>query len=304
MKKKIPLIIISAVFSIVLWGSITLSGEYYSDVNVPIKISGYSDEFTIATNLPETITIKLRGQGWKLFSVNIGKDVVYDISVKNDTGRMQINLMDYLTDNRWMLSELSIIDILPHSISLSIERKIRKRIAVIPDMVLDFKEGYGLANPVVIEPDSITIEGPQSLIDSLSELTTNKIKLSSLDKKTTKTIDFIKLPGSSYKSRYVTVKLDIQRIVDNQFDDIPVQVLNVPPDRDVILLPNKISCNIRGGIEILGKLSLENFSAIVHYRDVVLDTIGTVTPNVTVPDNTLLQFVKPERLRYVIKKFK
>jgi len=303
-KKKIPLIIISAVFSIILWGSISLSDEYYANVSVPLKISDYPSELTIGTALPEFVTIKLRGQGWKLFSVNIGKDVAYNIPVGSDTGKQEIKLMDYLTDNRWMLSELSIMDILPHTISFTIEKKIKKLVAVVPDLVLDYKAGYGLATPVELVPDSVTIEGPQSLVDSLNELTTNIIKLSSLDKKTIKTIDFVKLPGTSYHSKFVTVNLDVQRIVDNQFDDIPVQVLNVPPDRDVILLPNKVSCSIHGGIEILGKLNANDFSAFVYYRDVVLDTLGSVVANINYPVNTELQFVKPERLRYVIKKFR
>jgi hypothetical protein len=212
--------------------------------------------------------------------------------------------MDYLTDNRWMLSELSIMDILPHSISFNIERKLTKKVSIIPDLVLDFKVGYGLASPVELEPDSITIEGPQSLIDSLNEMVTKTIKLSSLDKKTIKTIDFILLPGTTYKTKFVTVDLNVQRIVDNQFDDIPVKVLNVPPDRDVILLRNKVSCSVRGGIEILGKLDPDKFSAFVYYRDVVLDSVGSVLPTINLPENTILQFVKPERLRYVIKKYR
>ena len=98
--------------------------------------------------------------------------------------------------------------------------------------------------------------------------------------------------------------MDVQRIVDKQFDDINVEVLDVPPDRDVILLPNKISCSVRGGIRILGKLEKEQFRAFVFYRDVVLDTLGSVVPKIEIPTNTELMFIKPEHLRYVIKTFR
>jgi YbbR domain-containing protein len=303
-KKNIPLIIISAIFSIILWGSITLSEDYYANVSVPLKITDYRNDYAISTELPEYITIKVRGQGWKLFSVNIGKDVAYNISAGKETGIHEVKLIDYLTDNRWMLSELSIMDILPHTISFSIEKKITKKIPVTPDLILDFKAGYGLASPVKIDPDSIIVNGPKSLIDSLTELSSNTIKLSSLDKKTIKTIDFVKLPGTTYETNFVTIDLDVQRMVDHQFDDLDVEVLNIPPDRVVILLPNKVSCSVRGGIEILGKLGADQFRAFVYYRDVVLDSIGSVIPKVDLPKNTTLRFLKPERLRYVIKKFK
>jgi hypothetical protein len=130
------------------------------------------------------------------------------------------------------------------------------------------------------------------------------MELNSLDKLTRKNIEFAYLTGTTFGKRFVSVSLDIQRIVDKQFDDIIVEVLDVPPDRDVILLPNKISCNVRGGIEILGKLEINQFKAFVFYRDVVLDTLGNVIPHIEHPSNTTIKYIKPERLRYIIKKFR
>jgi hypothetical protein len=303
-KKNIPLIIISAVFAIILWGSITLSEEYYANVEIPLKLTDFSDKYAISTELPKLITIKLRGQGWKLFSVNVGKDVSYNVSVNNEIGNQQVALMDYLTDNRWVLSEMSVIDIIPEKVAFSIEEKLTKRVSIVPELIIDFKAGYGLAMPVKLEPDSVTITGPWSLVDSLSSVNTNIIKLSSLDKMISKTIDFVKLPGTTFEKNFTTVHLDVQRIIDNQFDDIAVEILNVPPDRNVILLPNKVSFSVRGGIEILGKLDKDMFKAFVLYRDVVLDSLGSVIPRIELPENTELRFVKPERLRYVIKKFR
>jgi len=303
-KKKIPLLIISIAFSVIIWGTISLSEEYYANVNVPLRVVGYPNGYTIGNEIPENITIKLRGIGWKLFSVNIGKDVTYNISVNGDSGFKQIKLMDHLTDNRWMLSELDIIDIVPNSLSFSIERRVKRKLPIVADLSLDFKVGYGLAKDVVVEPDSVVIDGPQSVVNSLTEIKTKEIRLSSLDKLTIKNIGFIYLPGTSYGTRFVSVNLDIQRIVDKQFDDIDVEVLDVPPDRAVILLPNKISCNVRGGIEILGKLEKDQFRAFVFYRDVVLDTLGNVIPHIEHPVNTTLKYIKPEGLRYIIKKFR
>jgi hypothetical protein len=303
-KNKIPLLIISIAFSVIIWGTISLSEEYYANVNVPLRVVGFPNGFSIGSEIPENITIKLRGIGWKLFAVNIGKDVTYNISVSGDSGFVQIKLMDHLTDNRWMLSELDIIDIVPNSLSFSIERRIKKKLPIVADLNLEFKAGYGLAKQVVLEPDSVVIDGPQSVVNSLTEIKTKEIKLSSLDKLIIKNISFIYLPGTSYGTKFVSVNLDVQRIVDKQFDDINVEVLDVPPDRDVILLPNKISCNVRGGIEILGKLEKNQFRVFVFYRDVVLDTLGNVIPHIELPVNTTLKYIKPERLRYIIKKFR
>ncbi len=304
MKKKFPIILISIIFSIILWGTISLSELYYSNIFIPLRIVDLPEGYTTATDLPKEITIKLKGEGWNLFSLNIGKDVTYNVSVNEDSGLIDIKLSDYLSDNGWVLSEFDIIDIIPGSISCLIDRKIEKKIRVVADLHLDFKAGYGLAKQVELLPDSVIVNGPRSIISSLKELKTKKIKLSSLNKKIVKNIGFTELPGSVFLTKFVSVTFDVQRIVDKQFDDIIVKVLNVPPDRDVVLLPNKIALGVRGGIDILGKLKNEQFETFISYRDVVLDTLGNVIPKIKLPDNTNLVYIKPERLRYVIKKYR
>jgi len=303
-KKKIPIIAVAIIFSIILWGTISLSEEYYSDVEIPLKITDFPKGYTISSEIPERMTIKLKGFGWKLFSLNVGQDVSYNISVKGDSGFINIKLIDYLTDNRWVISELEVIDIIPGSLSFLVERRTEKQVPIVANLNLDFKAGYGLATDIEIKPDSVLVNGPISVINSLTELQTKEIVLSSLDKKTIENTGFIDLPGSIYGTDFVTVTLDIQRIVDKQFDEIIVEVLDVPPDRDVVLLPNKVSFGVRGGIDILGKLDKGQFEAFVFYRHVVLDTLGNVIPQVRLPENTNLIYLKPERLRYVIKKFR
>ena len=304
MKKKIPLILISILFSVIIWGTISLSEEYYENVDVPLQITDLPANYTIGKGVPQNVTLKLSGEGWKLLSVNIGKDVSFNVSVKGDSGLKKIKLKDFLADNRWMLSELNIMDIIPETISFSVEKKVSKKVPIVADLILNFKAGFGLGKPVELEPDSVLVTGPQSIVGPLKEIETQPVKLSSLDKATIKNIGFVNLTGTTYETKFVTINMDVQRIVDEQFDDINVEVLDVPPDRDVILLPNKISCSVRGGIGILGKLQKDQFRAYVFYRDVILDTLGSVVPKIEIPSNTELQFIKPEHLRYVIKTFR
>ena len=117
MKKKIPIIVVAIVFSIILWGSISLSDAYYSNIEIPLKLIDFPKDYALSSEIPERATIKVKGAGWKLFSLNVGQDVSYVVSVNGDSGFISANLIDYLTDNRWVVSELEVIDINPSSIS-------------------------------------------------------------------------------------------------------------------------------------------------------------------------------------------
>jgi hypothetical protein len=107
----------------------------------------------------------------------------------------------------------------------------------------------------------------------------------------------------TYKDDAVIVSIDVQRIVEKSFDNLLVHIVDIPKDRNVVLLPNRVYISLRGGIEVLGKIDTAQFNAYVNYREVVMDTVGSIIPHIDIPENTSLIFIKPEHLRYIIKKF-
>jgi len=109
--------------------------------------------------------------------------------------------------------------------------------------------------------------------------------------------------GFNFSINLIAVVLDVQKIVDKQFEDITVEVIDIPSRKEVVLLPNKIGFNVRGGIEILGKLKQDQFRAYIRYQSLVQDTTGSVTPVLEMPKNVILQYLKPDKLRYVIRSF-
>ncbi len=303
MKKNLHVVIISVLFSIILWVSITLSNDFYATIDIPLKIVDFPQGYTTGTPLPDKVSIKIKGKGWKLIAVKLGSESDYVISAAGDSGKESVNLYNYLVENQWLSSDVEVIDILPDTLTFYVERIINRRLPVDPNLILNFKPGYGIAAPITVFPDSIIVYGPKSYVSKLTTVPTQSHEFDNLDERTVEHIPLKNLRGMTYQFSSVTVNLDVQRIVDKNFDGIPVNVHDVPRDRDVVLLPNRLTLGIRGGIEILGKLDTSDFNAYVNYSEVVLDTLGSIIPHITIPENTTLIYTKPERLRYIIKKF-
>ncbi len=303
MKKNLHIVIIAIVFSSILWISITLSEEYYSTYKIPINIINAPSGYTLASDLSENISVKIKGIGWRLTGINLGSETVYNISARNDSGKIITNVYSNLIENPWLSSDLEVIEISPDTISFMIERIISKKLPVVTKTDITFKAGFGLASKIKIAPDSVVVYGPKSRIEKMDSIKTNTIVLSLLDNYTKVNADFV---NGLYKTDIagVEVRLDVQRIVDKNIDDIKVEVIDVPKDRDVVLLPNTISCLVKGGINVLGKITAQDFKAFVYYHDVLLDTLGSVGPTIEHPENVELLSRKPDRIRYIIKKFK
>jgi YbbR domain-containing protein len=302
-RKKLNIFIASVIFAIILWGSISLSDIFYTNVDVKLTLTNFPQGYTTGSPLPEKIQLRVKGQGWRLVSINVGPETEFRVSVGGDSGRINISLYNYIESNRWLLYDVEIINILPDSIRFFVERIISKKLPVNSGLELEFKPGYGLASNIIFKPDSVVVTGPFSLLRKMNQIKTVDKSLSPLDSRTEIEVNLPRMNGFVYNVNLIEVILDIQRIVDKQFDNIEVNVLDIPPRKEVVLLPNKIGFNVRGGIEILGKLKPEQFRAFVRYQSLVQDTTGSVTPILEMPKNVTLQFVKPDRLRYIIRSF-
>lgn len=303
MRKKINIFIASLIFAAILWGSISLSGIYYTNIDVKLALINLPQGYTTGSKLPDKLNVRVKGQGWKLLSINVGPETVFRVVLDRDSGNYNINLTKYLETNRSLFSDLEIIKINPDSINFFVEKIITKKLQVISGLDLDFKPGYGLASEIIFNPDSVVVSGPLSYLRRMNAISTDSKSLTALDSKTETEISLPKLQGFSFSSNVVDTKIDVQRIVDKQFDEIVVEVIDMPAGKDVVLLPNKISIQVRGGIEILGKLKPDQFKAYVKYQTLVQDTIGSVEPEISLPKNVTLQFTKPDRLRYIIRSF-
>jgi hypothetical protein len=302
MKKNLHIIILSVIFSIILWISISLSNDYYATVNVPVKLINLPRGYSTASMIPENISVKLKGKGWKLLGVNLTAKSDYNISVE-DSGKVSVNLYNYLAENQWLTTDIDVIDISPDSLTFLIEKDYMKKVEIISNLNLNFKPGYGLATPLTVFPESTTIYGPGSVVKNQSTVFTSRMKFVDLDNPTVDYVPLENLPGVIYKDKEVKVTMNVQKIVDKVFDNVLVQIIDLPVDRDVVLLPNRISVSLKAGIDILGKMEKDDIKAYINYKDVVLDTLGSVNPKIELPHNTSLEYIKPERLRYIIKKF-
>jgi hypothetical protein len=303
MKKNAKILTIALFFSAILWASVSLSSDYFTNYTIPVRIIDFPEGYISGTTHPQNVSIRLRGNGWKLIAVNLGSNPEYIVSAGGDSGRKTVNLYNFLHENQWLTSDIEVIDIYPDTMTFYVEKITSKSIKIEPSFNLDFKPGYGLASSVNVLPESTIVYGPQSLVRTLNVIRTEEIMVNNLDSKTEKRVSLQEYPGMTYENDVVSVMLDVQRIVDKNFEELHVDVIDIPGDRDVVLIPNKVNIGIRGGIDILGRISHEDIRVFVNYRDVVLDTLGGISPIVRLPENTQLLFVKPENLRYVIKKF-
>jgi len=303
MNNKINIIVLSVVFSFIIWISITLSEQFFTSYNFNIKVVDFPNGYTSGNLNAQNLSVKLKAKGWQLITLNLAGQLDYYISANKDSGRIVVDPFNDIMENSWITSGISIVDITPRNLEFNVERIIAKKVKVEADIDISFKDGYNLATPIFIYPDSVVVYGPQSMINKTSSIKTKSVEIKNADQQEVLITELEKNFGFETDQQHVQLKLNIQRIVENTFDNIKVVINDIPKDRDVVLIPNNISCGLRGGINILGKIGPSDITASLDYKDIILDTLESLLPKVTIPKHTQIIFTKPERLKYIIKKF-
>lgn len=303
MKKNIYVIIVAFIFSIILWVSISLSNDYYATLEVPVKLVDFPHGFSTGSRIPRMISIKLKGKGWKLVSIYLSGESNFIVPVGYETGKRNINLYNYISENTWLSTEDEVVNIAPDTISFFIERAFAKKLKIVPKLNINFQKDYGLASRVILSPDSTLVYGPFSYLNKLDSVETEIVSIENLQAKVAKKVSLVRIPGMRFQDNSVNISLDVQKIVEKNFNNVPVKVIDAPMDREVVLFPNQISISLRGGVDILGRIDSTQLAAYVNYRDIVADSLGSVIPEVIIPENSSLIFTNPERLKYIIKKF-
>jgi hypothetical protein len=303
MKSKINIIVLSVLFSVLIWSSVTLSDQFFTSMDFNVKVVNEPAGYTCGYISPETITLKLKAKGWQLLSLSLGTQSDYLVSADNDSGLIKIDPILEIDENTWLSGGLSITEISPRQVSLKVEKLKFKKLKIEAQTDLTFGDEYGLATPVKIYPDSILVAGPSSVLDSTSTIKTKLVRLSSLDNKIKIVVDIEEPIGFKLEQNKAELTFDVQRIVEKSFENIKVKIEGLPIDRDVVLIPNNINCSLRGGINILGKINPGEIKASIDYREIVYDSLGSVQPRIALPENTQLVFIKPVRLNYIIKTF-
>lgn len=303
MKRKGITILLIALFATILWGFVSLSEEYFYKIKTKLRFTDLPEGYGIASVTSDEIEISLRGKGMDLFAITLGPTRTFDIPLEASTEEQEILLKNLLDYNAWLTSNLKIDEFSPSAINFKLDKVTSKLVPVEPNILINYKEGSGLTSEINISPDSITVSGPESIIEKIAKVETNLKEFDDVNGIIKEKISLLKIDKVIFDKTELDINFEAQQIVDKVFKSIPVETQNVPKSRELQLFPGRVDVVLRGGIKILGALSEEELSAHINFRQALIDTTGSLEPQINFPSHTIFIRSIPNRLEYIIKRY-
>lgn len=303
MKKKLPIFIAAFVFASALWTYVSLNQSYSLDVSIPLEVKTGKSQ-AVTEDIPSEIELTVRGKGWDLLSVLLSKNLKYSLDLSKYRRDSKIPTEQFIGERLNLRSGLSVVSITPDTISVEFDRLLEKTVPVKSNIRMNLKEGYGVVGMPKLSPDSVKITGSANVVSKIRFIPTEVRVFDNVNSSVSGTIALKDTLTNSlkYDVKFVDFRYNVQLSAEKTIEDITVDVEGLPDDKEVLLVPPKISVSLRGGVDQLAKILPADVSVTVNFAAIESDTLGYVVPEIEIPDETNILKTEPQKLQYIIKK--
>ncbi len=298
--RRLSIFVFFVLVSVLLWFINALGKDYNTELSYPVRYVNMPRNKILVNNPPDQLIITVNGYGYTLLRYKLGArelPLVFNVNSfalnRVDTGQGDyfFILSDFAKGRleSQLPGEFEILDIQPDSLVFHLTDISRKMVPVRSLVEIELEKQFMLRGKPKIEPDSIQVGGPQNIIDTLNAVYTEEIKIRSLDKSTSLTVELKPVPKVQFGVPGVNLSLQVEKYTESGFK-VPLETINVPDSLVMKTFPSAVDVSFYVGLDNYESVQPGLFHAYVDYKNiedltenripVVLDRVPEAVSNV------------------------
>jgi len=254
----------------VFWFFNALNESYSTTISFPLVFDYDREKYIPVRQLPASVRLNVTGIGWNLFRRSVGVKVpplVIPLDKPSDVRKIVGSTLPALFANQ--LSDFQINFVMTDTLRLSIEPKATRKVMLRLDLPPSiFKDGYALVSPIHITPDSVILEGPQRVINSLSDPVFLMIPQKNIDENFTEVVQ-VRFSNDEYIMRdppMVNVAFQVDRLVKKD-DSVKLKLINTPKNMWPFIERKKVTCTVAVPETMLTLYNVDSVKAVVDLEN-------------------------------------
>lgn len=294
------------------WFLNALSKTYTVDLIVPVEYVNLPNNKTLAGKLPEKFDLTVESHGFTIlrhrlrflimplkFDVN---DLTNDRMIESTKSYFVFQTRQFLTQLSYKMSnDMKITSIKPDTLVFRFDKLGQKQLKVKPLVKLTLKKQYQISGNISTIPDSITVNGPKVIIDTMQYAFTQTYQFKDADQ-TIQADALIKPEKEMYfEPQKVKIKIPVEEYTEAE-QSVPVLLNDLTDDIKIKLFPSKVKVTFLVGLSRFSEIHPEDFKLTISYKDILEGKPRLKINAESVPSYLYEINIFPEELEYLIEK--
>jgi hypothetical protein len=305
--KKLRVFLLFLFLSFLFWTLIKLSREYIAEVEFGLDYTDIPQNKLIQNEPSENIKLTLKTSGFKLLRYGFKqKNLEYTLTeIDRKSGSEYYS--ETSSNINFLQAQLSaetvVLNAEPDTLFFDLGVRKSKEVKVISNVNFEFKNGYNFVQPVKMDPETVTISGPDKVIDTINEVYTENTAFQDLSVSFTRSV--VVLPPNDVveiSDNEVNVIGEVDKITDGSFT-IPFEVVNLPRNYLISTYPKEVKVVFQVALKDFNKIPENSFRVQCDYKQSEENNLDYLIPQVVEKPEIIFDVkVIPNKIEFLIKK--
>lgn len=295
--------------AVIFWFLTKLSKEYESTVMYPVSYENLPQDKLLQETPDSEIGIHIKATGFKILSAKLFPQTIEidasNLSAKSATEYYLLLSQQRLAIQKQMNAGVDIDHFINESIDLSLGSLQQKKVPVKLNSQINYQLGYNVNGDIVITPDSITVSGPESILDTLQYVETIPLVMKNVASEINETID-LKSFTSSNKIKFdqasVTLSAAVEKFTEGT-QKVSFVILNPPQDVTMNTFPKEVIITYKVALSNFNQVNASSFLVECDYLMSSENNLSYLVPKLArQPDMVKNVKIAPSKIEFVIEK--
>ena len=299
---KLVVVIVATLF----WFGVVTENDYSYELDIPILVTNLLPTKTLTGTLPATARVRFEGRGKALLALLFTRDAYLELDLASARNSFGIDLQPAMVHvPRRNLSVTPRQVITPNTVALKLSNLKTRTVPIQAQLEVSTPPGYTMVGETKLEPDSITITGPEEHLKKISAVPTRVLSPKETSTGFTTELELQSFPDSLWIKmpfNKTEATVDIQKIIELNLQEIPVRVKNAPAHLNVTAVPSTLALTVEGGEKLLLNLKREDVSAFIDFSHANDNELEGHPPEIVAPPDVRYRNVKPVLFKLMMER--
>lgn len=293
-------------FAVIIWIFVQFSEVYNQIIEIPVEYVNVPPDKVIGQENPDELQLRMIENGFRiawfsLFAPTLSIDVS-ELNIENE------QLVYVIDEHRSEIQEQLNINFensrfLRDAIYIDYQQRKEKSIPVSSRINVNFGAGYAAVGEIRLEPDSITVSGPDNILDTLNQLQTVQLTLNEVknDLSGSVAVDTSRLGKVHVYQSHVDYYLDVEKFTEGSVE-VPVELINVPSDLNVVIFPKEILVFYQVNLKDFNNVRASDFRVVGDFSQVSQNRDFLIPRITEQPDFVKNLRLNEKKIQFIIKK--